>query len=142
MASVHDVAKYLLNTHGSMSAMRLQKLLYYSQAWSLVWEERPLFDEPIEAWANGPVVPAIYAEHKGKFSISQWPHGNLRNVDPLARETIDIVFEHYKKYNTQQLSDLTHAETPWREARRGIPDGERGSQIISQASMAEYYSSL
>ncbi|WP_307850044.1 MULTISPECIES: type II toxin-antitoxin system antitoxin SocA domain-containing protein [unclassified Saccharopolyspora] len=42
-----------------MTAMKLQKLVYYSQAWHLVWDERPLFDEPVQAWANGPVVPDL-----------------------------------------------------------------------------------
>jgi uncharacterized phage-associated protein len=56
MASAHDVAAYILSRQGRMTAMKLQKLVYYSQAWSVVWDERPLFPEKIEAWANGPVV--------------------------------------------------------------------------------------
>jgi uncharacterized phage-associated protein len=58
MVSVDDVAAYILEQRGPMSAMKLQKLVYYSQAWSLVWEDRPLFREEIQAWASGPVVPA------------------------------------------------------------------------------------
>jgi hypothetical protein len=58
-ATVFDVAAYILEKKGEMSAWRLQKLVYYSQAWSLVWDERPLFDEPIQAWANGPVCLAL-----------------------------------------------------------------------------------
>ena len=57
MATAHDVAAYILQKKGEMTAMKLQKLVYYSQAWSVVWDERPLFHEKIEAWANGPVVP-------------------------------------------------------------------------------------
>ena len=51
---VFDVAAYILEQKGSMTTMKLQKLVYYSQAWSLVWDEKPLFEEAIEAWANGP----------------------------------------------------------------------------------------
>ncbi|MCH7691617.1 MAG: DUF4065 domain-containing protein, partial [candidate division Zixibacteria bacterium] len=54
--SVFDVAKYILSKLGGVSAMKLHKLLYYAQAWSLVWDERPLFQERIEAWVSGPVV--------------------------------------------------------------------------------------
>ena len=54
--SVLDVAAYILKKLGSMTTMKLQKLVYYSQAWSLVWDEQSLFIESIEAWANGPVV--------------------------------------------------------------------------------------
>ena len=56
MMTVLDVAAYILERQGSMTTMKLQKLVYYCQAWSLVWDERPLFDESIEAWANGPVL--------------------------------------------------------------------------------------
>jgi len=55
--TVIDVSRYILERMGEMTAMKLQKLCYYAQAWSLVWDERPLFDERIEAWANGPVCP-------------------------------------------------------------------------------------
>ena len=53
MGSVFDTAKYILEKCGTMSTMKLQKLCYYSQAWSLVWDDAPLFDEDFEAWAMG-----------------------------------------------------------------------------------------
>lgn len=49
MATVHDVAAYILAKHGPMTAMKLEKLVYYSQAWSLVWDDKPLFRSKIEA---------------------------------------------------------------------------------------------
>ena len=52
--NVLDIAAYILCKQGAMTAMKLQKLVYYSQAWSLVWDDKPLFRERIEAWANGP----------------------------------------------------------------------------------------
>lgn len=73
MASAHDVAAYILKRMGQMTAMKLQKLVYYSQAWSLVWDEAPLFNERIEAWANGPVVRELYEAHRGQFQVSEWP---------------------------------------------------------------------
>ncbi len=66
---VIDVADYILLQHGAMSAMKLQKLIYYSQAWHLVWEDKALFDEEIEAWANGPVVPILHSMHRGHFKL-------------------------------------------------------------------------
>ena len=70
--SAHDVAAFILKESGPMTAMKLQKLVYYCQAWSLVWDEKPLFKEKIEAWANGPVVRALYEKHRGKFKVSSW----------------------------------------------------------------------
>jgi len=67
MASAHDVARYILERAGQMSAMKLQKLVYYSQAWHLVWRSRPLFPETVEAWAKGPVVRELYNVHRGYF---------------------------------------------------------------------------
>jgi len=122
--------------------MKLQKLVYYSQAWSLVWDERPLFDEAIEAWANGPVVPELYEIHRGRFSASDWPKGDTSKLDGTAIETIDAVLEYYGPLGAQELSDLTHREAPWRDARKGIPEGEHGSKVITLEAMMEYYSSI
>lgn len=140
--SVHDVAAYILQKCGTMTAMKLQKLLYYSQAWSLVWDEAPLFDEPIEAWANGPVVREIYDLHRGKFTVSEWPEGDPRALNKAQRATVDGVLNFYGPRPGQYLSDLTHREDPWRDARKGMPEGFRGSNEISLAAMNEYYSSL
>jgi uncharacterized phage-associated protein len=140
--SVHDVAAYILKNCGEMTAMKLQKLVYYSQAWSLVWEERPLFEERIEAWANGPVVPELYEGHRGQFKVSQWLKGDSERLPRKDRETVDAVCNYYAKQTAQWLSDLTHGEAPWRDARAGLPEGERGSAQITLAALAEYYSSL
>jgi uncharacterized phage-associated protein len=142
MASVHDVAAYILKRCGKMTAMKLQKLVYYCQAWSLVWDEQPMFRAPIQAWANGPVVPVLYEEHRGQFTVTTWPKGDPKKLGKDAQETVDAVLDYYGKRTAQWLSDLTHAEDPWRNARKGIPDGERGSREITHAALDEYYSGL
>jgi uncharacterized phage-associated protein len=142
MVSAHDVAAYILNRQGPLSAMKLQKLVYYSQAWSTVWDDRPLFRERIEAWANGPVVRELYDLHRGQFEVRTWPQGNPQALDEEQRSTVDAVLEYYGPRNAQVLSDMTHREEPWRVAREGLPDGERGNREITLASMSEYYSSL
>ena len=71
MASVFDVAKYILEKQGRMSTWKLQKLCYYAQAWTYTWTEKPLFDEEFEAWANGPVCPCLFREHKGRFMLEK-----------------------------------------------------------------------
>ena len=143
MASVLDVAAYILQHYGNMSAMKLQKLCYYSQAWSLVWDDETLFDENIEAWINGPVIPVLYQQHKGIFKVQV---GSIKgNPDALSsnqKDTINAVCDAYSKLNAQQLSDLTHSETPYINARRGLKPSERGHNVISLADMSEYYSSL
>ena len=140
--SAHDVAAYILQERGTMTAMKLQKLVYYCQAWSLVWDERPMFHERIEAWANGPVVPVLYAMHRGQFQLTTWPQGDPSKLDQDAIDTIKAVLDFYTPQSPQWLSDLAHMEEPWRAAREGLADGERGNREITLASMADYYGGL
>jgi uncharacterized phage-associated protein len=142
MANVFDAAAYIVQKTGRLSTWKLQKLVYYAQAWSLVWDERPLFKERIEAWANGPVCPELYQWHKGSFEVEKVPAGNAGALDKDARETIDAVLSHYGDKGSQWLSDLTHRELPWKMARGNLPDGERGTALISHGSMADYYGNL
>jgi uncharacterized phage-associated protein len=142
MPSVLDVAAYILKKQGKMSAMKLQKLVYYSQAWSLVWDEQPLFDEKIRAWANGPVVRELYDQHQGRFEVSRISEGNPRKLNADQRDTVDSVLEFYGKRSGQWLSQLTHREAPWREAREGLEDGDRSNRVIPLSSMEEYYGGL
>jgi uncharacterized phage-associated protein len=141
MANVHDVAAAILKKHGPMTALKLEKLVYYCQAWSLVWDEAPIFPERIEAWAGGPVVPALYYRHRGQFQITEW-EGKPEDLTPTQCETIDSVLKFYGNKTSQWLSDLTHREDPWINARAGLAPLERGNNEITIADMAEYYSSL
>lgn len=140
--NVFDVAKYILEKTGRMTTWKLQKLIYYCQAWSLVWDEKPLFPERIEAWSNGPVVRELYHLHKGKFLISTLRKGDPKKLNENHKEAIDAVLDYYAPKSSQWLSDLTHMEDPWKKARHGLPDNVRDSHEITLDSMMEYYSGL
>lgn len=144
MATAFDVAQYILGKCGPMSVMKLQKLVFYSQAWSLVWDDVPIFDNKIEAWANGPVVRDLYDVHRGMFQVDKSTFEALAKGELSAEqiETIDTVLSSYGSKSPQWLSDQTHAEKPWKAAREGLADGERGEREITLDSMAEFYSSL
>ena len=139
-----DVAAYILGKMGTLPAMKLQKLVYYAQAWSLVWDGKPLFRNKIEAWANGPVVPALYQHHRGCFQVSRIPSGNRSKLDHEQRETVDAVIGFYGDKPPHWLSDLTHMEDPWRNTRNraGLASGERGNAVIPIGDMYEYYEAL
>ena len=142
MATVHDVAAYILKQRGSMTTMKLQKLVYYSQAWSLVWDDCPLFKARIEAWAAGPVVPELYKKHRGQFRVKEWPKGDPSRLTSEEQETVDSVLGFYGEKDSHWLSQLTHQEPPWKDARGNLGPGERGNAEITWAAMAEYYGSL
>ncbi len=139
-----DVAKYILESCGEITHMKLQKLVYYSQAWSLVWDDQPLFHDRIEAWANGPVVVSLYHDLKGRYDLSEksLKAGDASKIDAEQKATIKVVLAFYGDKTSQWLSDLTHMEPPWRSARKGLGPGERGDQEITLSEMAEYYGSL
>ncbi len=144
--NVFDAAKYILQKTGEISTMKLQKLCYYAQAWSLVWDDQPLFPEEFEAWANGPVCRELFMLRKGHFSIeeSNITDGYLSGDDlsENQKDTIDQVLDSYAPRDAQWLSTLTHMEQPWRSAREGVPDGASCDKIITKESMAMYYGSL
>lgn len=142
MASSLDVAAYILEKHGSMTATKLQKLVYYSQAWHLVWDEKPLFLDRIEAWANGPVTRKLYSAHYRQYMVDTIPGGDSGRLTDSERDTIDVVLQFYGDRSAAELSELTHREAPWREARGDTPPGASGDAEITHASMAEYYESL
>jgi uncharacterized phage-associated protein len=149
ISNVFDVAKYVLKKAETvkcaerMTTLKLQKLVYYSQAWSLVWESEPLFREKIEAWANGPVVPELFNSHKGQLYIcARDINGDIGYLTSSQKETIDSVMEFYGDKTSQYLSELTHMEDPWRDARKGIPMGEPSHNEITLISMKSYYESM
>lgn len=143
MVGVIDVAEHILAQQGSMTAMKLQKLVYYAKAWHAVWDEEELYPEKIEAWANGPVVPSLYARHRGCFKVGP---GHFTDqpapLDDGAAESVASVLEFYGDKNPQYLSELTHGEAPWIDAREGLESHERGNREITLEAMVEYYSAL
>lgn len=146
MANIFDVALYVLDKCGSMSTWKLQKLCYYSQAWSLAWNGVPIFQEDFEAWSNGPVCPELFHVHQGLFTVSAADiQPDLRSDSPLndaQKATIDRVLESYGDWEPYELREQTHIEKPWVDARGGLPDGVKCQTIISKPSMGEYYGGL
>jgi uncharacterized phage-associated protein len=125
-----------------MDTWKLQKLVYYSQAWHLVWEDEPLFADRIEAWANGPVVPELFKEHRQRFRMKKWPKGNVSRLTKSQKESIGVVLEHYGERTGFELREQTHKEPPWKDARGNTPPGASSKKQITRDSIAQYYGSL
>ena len=120
MPTVFDVAGYLLELKADKSnwtTIKLQKLVYYCQAWSLVWDEAPLFPERIEAWASGPVAPDLFQRFKGSYYVPPSPVGDASVLTDVQKETIEAVFRDYGNRSAHWLVELTHQEDPWKDAR-------------------------
>ncbi|WP_311245432.1 MULTISPECIES: type II toxin-antitoxin system antitoxin SocA domain-containing protein [unclassified Microbacterium] len=68
--SIYDCAAYILQRFETpVSTMKLQKLLYLAQGWSLAITGRPLFDAEFEAWPSGPVNREIFELLKGEYTV-------------------------------------------------------------------------
>lgn len=130
MANVFDVASYILQEKGPMAHMKLQKLCYFAQAWHFKWDNQLLFDDRIEAWANGPIVPKLYEKYRGVFHIAKGPNGHPENITIQEIETIKAVLDAYGDLTAHELSELSHNEIPWQKARIGLFSHERSNREI------------
>ena len=129
MTWASDVLRYMESRQHLDGRTQKHKLLYYAQAWSLAWTGSPLFEDRIEAWINGPVVSDVW--HKKSH-----PAGDL---DAGQKAITDAVLTHYGEKTGEELSVLSHAERPWREARGDLPDNARGTTEITHDSMRREY---
>lgn len=141
--NIFNVARYIIENMGEMTTMKLQKLTYYCQAWSLAWDNEPLFDEEFQAWANGPVNRELYQKHAGEFKVGT-DFLKEHQFNDFTRDQIDTmnaVLRDYGESSAMELSNMTHQERPWKEARVGIADGERSTNIVDKEVMQEFYGS-
>lgn len=119
--------------------LMLQKLLYYTQAWQLTFVRTPLFAEDFEAWVHGPVVPSVFR----RFKQNRW-NPILDVVQPLNDQVLRVhitnVLDTYSRFTANQLERLTHSESPWLDARKGLAPDVSSHEIISKQSMRDFYS--
>lgn len=125
----------------SLTNKKLQKLLYYTQAWHLAFKKEALFEEQIEAWVHGPAVRSVYQKYKsyGSLAITHYEKVDLGKVDDFARDLILEIWRIYGKYDGDYLEELTHREQPWLEARGNLEEHENSSNVISHEIMENFY---
>lgn len=139
MTSVFDVASYILEKCGSMPTFKLQKLVYYCQAWHMSWNKgEPLFKEDFEAWINGPVVRKLFEYHRGYFDIDCIPL-QKKSLNRNQKENINNVLKYYKDKSVSWLIDKTHNEEPWIKARGNTLSDENSDSIILKNSIYNFY---
>ena len=124
-----------------LSHVRLQKFLYYCQGWGLALLGRPLFRQPLEAWALGPVVRDVYSVLRGRVGGIQLddlhPEGEVLNG--TADLLVDMVWREYIRYTPRELVEMTHREPAWREARAGLPADTPSCNVLSLETMAKFF---
>jgi uncharacterized phage-associated protein len=153
MFDAMDVARHLIRLGYApecpaesvlISPLRLQKLLYYCQGWSLGLRGRPLFRQPLEAWKRGPAVAEVYERFQDTRDgltpeRAGEPTADLPTADAAL---VEMVWREYARYTPDELCEMTHDEPAWREARGNLPPTEPSSAHLSTETMANYFRDL
>lgn len=137
-----DVAQRVYDRQGWVDAWRLEKLTYYSQAWSLGWYGKQLFDDDFQAWCDGPVEPRLYHVNKSERSqqfSTKLPGADTGRLVPEQLAIIEAVLDFYGDMSKEELIERTHAYAPWINARDGLDANAISSNIISKLEMKRFY---
>lgn len=122
-----------------VSNLRLQKLLYFIQGYFYMCYGHRCFDDKIEAWDFGPVIPNIYHEYKiyGSCIIITRKTNLIVTLSQEAKERIDEFLDVAKMYSTSRLVNISKNQSPWEKTY--IPCF---SKEITAERMKEYFSNL
>ncbi len=123
----------------SITHLKVQKLVYYSEAWSLALYDCSLFNDDIEAWAHGPVVPSLYHHLKSNGSSSLDVIEVDICFDDQSLFVLNEVQRVYGEISAKRLEYLTHQEQPWLEARGDLAPEAKCTNLILRESMKAYY---
>lgn len=139
-----DIANWFINQFDKevgdvITHLKIQKLLYYSQAWSQLLLEADLFEEEMEAWAHGPVVRAVYNEFRDAgwepLSVSR----ALVDFDTEVTDVLSQVLETYGESSAKTLEHMTHQDKPWIEARGHLSPEARCNTIICKSALKTFF---
>lgn len=128
----------------SITHLKLQKLIYYAQAWSLALADRgwPLFDEDLQAWAHGPVAESVFQTYKEAKWEALPPPADLPHFEENDQKHLLDILDVFGDYSAKHLERMTHMEAPWRDARGDLPPEARSSAIIPKEHMRAFYREL
>ncbi len=143
VTSINAVADYFIRfsreVGDPITNLKLQKLVYYAQAWHLALKGERLMPAQFEAWVHGPVCVPLYQ----RFRRYSWnPISESVAAPELPAEVekhLREVMEVYGGMSAWDLERLTHAEEPWRIARGDLPADEPSTAVIPDEEMRRFY---
>lgn len=125
-----------------LSNKKLQKLLFYAQAWNLVLNDKPLVQDKFEAWIHGAAIPALYRMYKDygwKNIDEKFDPAEFTALTDEEKELLDDIWTVYGKYDADYLEILNHSEEPWQKARQNTSPFESSNTEISEDDMKQFY---
>lgn len=141
------IVPYVISSGHSINHLKLQKLIYYVDAWHYAILEQPLIRDEFEAWMHGPVVRRVWDFYKGESCL----YNDITVADPLdigtivneeQVEVINDILDEYGNKTAYHLECLTHSEKPWKVARTGYDSSDKCTEIIPKGLMRDYYQGL
>lgn len=126
----------------AVSNLKLQKLLYYAQAWHLARFDRPLFPERFQAWMSGPVIPEQFWRFRPRGIHAIPPSSTAADLPPHVAAFLDEAVSEYLRMDEWDLEWLACAEDPWLIARGGIDRGDPCTTEIGEDEMRRFYRAL
>jgi len=123
----------------AITHLKVHKLLYYAQAWAMANFNKPIFDEDMQAWTHGPVVPSVWQKYKDSGWQTIPPESPVHLGDEKLESYLEIVFERYGKYSAKELERMTHNDDPWRQTRGDLPLEARCTTPIDKKLIRNFY---
>lgn len=136
------IAKYIIAIGKEITPLALQKILYYAQGFYKAFFGKFLFEEDCQAWVHGPVFVDIYEKYKDFKSANIFIDIDYDIEDIIVdekREILDAVIKYFGYYNGKALEKMSHYETPWINARKGLLPTENSNNIINKEDIKEYF---
>lgn len=142
-------SNYILKHYGPMSHLKLQKLVYYCDAYSLAYFGKQLITDEFEAWVHGPVCRRLYDSLKDKSKLYSDVVYTSDGIDvdkefnsltSDQQSLISNVLSQLSTWSSFELEASTHQEDPWKNARKGYSEADKCNVVISKEDMREYYS--
>ena len=136
------IAEYIVAMGKEITPLALQKILYYAQGFYKAFFGKFLFEEDCQAWVHGPVFVDIYEKYKDFKSANIFIDIDYDIEDIIVdekREILDAVIKYFGYYNGKALEKMSHYETPWINARKGLLPTENSNNIIDKEDIKEYF---
>ena len=143
----HFLLKVNSSAGDTLSNLKLQKLCYFAQAASLAHLNHTLFDDDIEAWAHGPVVPKLYR----RFRKYAWqaidpfdlrvPHKHKLSTGEML--IVDKIWEKLSPHSAKMLEEMSHKDKPWKDNYKPLDGkvGGRCNNVITPQKIKSFYTS-
>lgn len=141
-SEIEVISEYIIAIGKEITPLSLQKILYYAQGFYKAFFGKFLFEDDCQAWVHGPVYVNIYEKYK-EFKSANISIDIDYDIEDIIvdekREILDVIIKYFGYYNGKALEKMSHYETPWINARKGLLPTENSNNIINKEDIKDYF---